>query len=182
MLELVWIAAEAAGEAHPEPSALGMTATAWVSLAMLVLLAIVAWKKVPAAIGASLDAKIASIKAELDEAKALRDEAEKLRSEYEAKLAAAAKEAEAMKARAEAEANLIIEDARANATALVARRQQMASDKIAAAERAAVADIRATVAKAATGAASSLISDVHNADADKAIVDGTVAMLGRALN
>ena len=39
-----------------------------VALAMVVVLIILAWKKVPSAIGKSLDTKIAAIRAQLDEA------------------------------------------------------------------------------------------------------------------
>ena len=78
------------GEApHADPAALGLNATAWVALAMLVVIAIMLWKKVPAAIGRALDKKIEGIREQLDEAKKLRAEAEALRAEYEAKSAAA---------------------------------------------------------------------------------------------
>ncbi|MEZ5710890.1 MAG: F0F1 ATP synthase subunit B [Blastomonas sp.] len=187
MVELIYLLSEAAaeghGEVHATPSNFGVVdATVWVSIAMLILIAIVLWKKVPALIGASLDKRIAEIKGELDEAKALRVEAEKLRTEYEGKLASAAAEAEDMKARAEEEAAHIIEDAKTNAAGLVARRKQMAEDKIAAAERSALADIRATAANAATGAAAALIAAKHDAAADKGLVDSTIADLGGKLN
>jgi F-type H+-transporting ATPase subunit b len=181
MLDLIILASEA-GE-HADPSVGGvhlLNATFFVSAAMLVLIGIILWKKVPAAVAASLDAKIAGIKAELDEAQALRADAEKLRAEYEAKLASASKEAADMNARAEAEA--VLAKARTDAENLIARRQKMATDKIAAAERAAVAEIREKVAKAATGAAAKLIAENHGAEADQALVDRTVAELGTRLN
>ena len=71
------------GEApYADPEALGLNATAWVALAMLVVIALMIWKKVPAAIGRSLDKKIAGIREQLDEAAKLRAEAEALRAEY----------------------------------------------------------------------------------------------------
>jgi F-type H+-transporting ATPase subunit b len=51
----------------------------------------------------------------------------------------------------------------------------MAEDKIAAAERAAVADLRARAADAATTAAGALIAENHTAAADKALVDQAIA-------
>ena len=54
----------------------------------------------------------------------------------------------------------------------------MAEDKIAAAERAAVAEIRAKAVSAATTAAAALISDNHDSKADKAMVDNTIKALG----
>ena len=180
MSEMIFLLAEGAG--HADPSALGLTATAWVSLSMLVFIGILLWKKVPALIGGSLDKQIAEIKSQLDEAKELRGEAEKLRSEYEAKMASAITEAEEMKDRAEHEADLILEQAKTDATALVERRKKMAEDKIASAERAAISDIRRKVANAASAASADLISDVHDAAADKELVDDTISSLGSKLN
>jgi len=180
MSEMIFFLAEGAG--YAEPSALGMTATAWVSLSMLAFIGILLWKKVPALVGSTLDKQIAEIKTQLDEAKELRGEAEKLRAEYEAKMASAITEAEDMKDRAEQEAELILEQAKTDATALVERRKKMAEDKIAAAERAAISDIRRKVANAASAASAKLISDVHDASADKVLVDETIASLGNQLN
>lgn len=162
---------------HEEPKALGMDSTVWVSLAMAVLIVLLLVKKVPAAIGKALDSRIDGIRAQLDEASKLRAEAEALKAEYQAKLANAEKDAVAMRARAEEEAALLIADARASAADLVTRRQKMAEDKIAAAERAAVADIRARAVGAATSAASALIARHHDATADKAMVDDVIRSL-----
>ena len=54
---------------------------------MLVVFALLIWKKVPGAIGRALDGKIALIRDQLAEAEALRKEAEALKAEYEAKAA-----------------------------------------------------------------------------------------------
>ena len=162
-----------------EPTALGLDATAWVALAMLAVIAIMLWKKVPAAIGRALDKKIAGIREQLDEATRLRTEAEALRAEYEAKAAAAGAEAEAMLGRARHEADMIVQQAKTDAAALVERRTRMAEDKIAAAERSAIAEVRAKAVTAATIAAERLIRDQHDATADRAMVDRTIAGLGR---
>ncbi|WP_394440533.1 F0F1 ATP synthase subunit B [Sphingobium naphthae] len=163
---------------HTDPKAVGMDATAWVSLAMAVFIVILLVKKVPGLIGGALDGRIAQIKEQLAEASRLRAEAEVLKGEYEAKLAAAAGEAEAMRKAAEHEAEGLIADARANAEDLVARRQKMAEDKIGAAERAAIAGIRAKAVNAATSAAATLIAQGHDAQADKALVDNAIGKLG----
>lgn len=163
---------------HTDPKAVGMDATAWVSLAMAAFIAILLFKKVPALIGGVLDGRIAQIKAQLAEASKLRAEADALKAEYEAKLAAATGEAEAMRKSAEHEAETLLEDARTNAADLVVRRQKMAEDKIGAAERAAITAIRARAVNAATSAAASLIAEGHNASADKALVDSAIKGLG----
>ncbi|TVV75500.1 F0F1 ATP synthase subunit B [Sphingomonas solaris] len=166
------------GPEHLDPAAWGMTATAWVSLAMIAVIVLMVWKKVPGIVGRGLDKKIAGIRAQLDEASRLRAEAEALRAEYQAKSAAAAGEAEAIVTHAREEAATIVEQARTNAAALIERRGRMAEDKIGAAERAAIADVRATAARAAATAAASIIGSRHDASADRALVDQTIAGLG----
>lgn len=163
---------------HTDPKAVGMDATAWVSLAMLAFIIILLVKKVPSLIGSVLDGRIAQIKEQLAEASKLRAEAETLKGEYEAKLAAAAGEADAMRASAAHEAETLLEDAKVQATELVARRQKMAEDKIGAAERTALTEIRAKAVKAATAAAATLIADGHDAKADKELVDNAIKGLG----
>ena len=165
-----------AGE-HATPSALGFDATMLVALAMLVVLALAIWKKVPAMIAGALDKQIAGIKQQLDQATALRAEAEAIKSEYEAKAKQAAIDAEAMKAAAEEEAKLIVARAKSDATALIGRRTQAAEEKIAAAERAAIADVRNKAASAASAAAAQLIAVHHDAKADAALIDESIAQL-----
>ena len=160
-----------------DPTAFGFDAGMFVALAMVIVLIILAYKKVPAAIGKSLDTKIAAIRAQLDEAKALRDEAEALRSEYEAKARAADADAAAMVERAHAEAQGIIAKAGIDAEALIARRQTMAEAKIASEERAAIDELRATTACAATAAAAKLIAERNDAASDAKLVDQAIAGL-----
>ncbi|WP_380874433.1 hypothetical protein ACFB49_47950 [Sphingomonas sp. DBB INV C78] len=168
----------AAAEHHVDPTALGLNATAWVALAMIVVIVLMIWKKVPAMIGGALDKKIASIRVQLDEASKLRAEAEALKAEYERKAAAAAAEADTMLAHAREEAEGIVAKAKTDAASLIERRGKMAEDKIAAAERTAIAEVRAKAAAAAAAAASGLIAKSHDAAADKALVDKTIAGIG----
>lgn len=165
------------GEAHAAPAALGMDATMWVALAMLIVIGLAVWKKVPAMIGAALDKQIAGIKEQLDQATNLRKEAEAIKADYEAKAKQAAADAEAMKAHAEEEAKAIVAKAKTDASALIARRSKAAEEKIEAAERAAIADVRAKAAAAATAAAEALIAAHHDAKADAGLVDATIAKL-----
>lgn len=169
--------AHGGAELHADPTALAMNATAWVSLAMLLFIAVLIWKKVPALIAGALDKRIEAIRSQLDEAARLRREAEALKAEYEGKMAAAAKDAEAIRSRAQMEAAELLEDAKAGVQALIVRRQKMAEDKIAAAQRAAVAEIRARAVSAATQGAAALIGQAHGAKADKGLVDQAIAEL-----
>jgi F-type H+-transporting ATPase subunit b len=167
-----------APEHHPTPTALGLDAPAWIALAMLFVFVILLWKRVPALIAAALDKKIAGIREQLDEAAQLRAEAEALKAEYDARAAQAGAEAETMIERARVEADGIVRQAELDAAALVERRTRMAEDKIAAAERAGVDEVRARAASAAAAAAGRLIAEKMDAGTDKPLVDRTIEGLG----
>jgi len=167
-----------AGE-HAQPAAFGLiTAPMFIALAMIVVIAIVIWKKVPAAIGKALDSKIDVIRNQLAEAEQLRKDAEALKAEYEAKAKSADTEAATIIERAKHEAEAIVTQARTNADALVERRQRMAEDKIAAEERHAVEQLRATAADAARSAAAKLIRERHDAASDEALVADAIQRMG----
>lgn len=167
----------AGAEHHAEPAVLGLDASMWVALSMLVVIALMIWKKVPSAIGKSLDKKIEAIREQLAEAEALRKDAEALKAEFEAKAAVADQEAAAMVERAKHEAEAIVAKASEDAAALVERRKAMAEAKIAAEERAAIDELRATAARAATAAAAKLIAERNDAGNDKALVDQAISSL-----
>ncbi|WP_265563616.1 F0F1 ATP synthase subunit B family protein [Sphingomicrobium arenosum] len=150
----------------------------WVAFAMLAVIALMLWKKVPAAIGKSLDAKIEAIKAQLDEAKQLRAEAGALRSEYEAKAKAAKKDADAIRARAEEDASALVAKAEADAKDMVKRKQAMAEAKIAAEQRAAVAELKALAANAARDASAKIIAAKADEATDAKLIDEAITKLG----
>lgn len=161
---------------HIEPELFGLAPFQIVSIAMLVLLLFAFFgAKVHKTIAGGLDNKIASIKEQLEEAKQLRAEAEALRKEYADKIAGAEKDAEAMLVNAQTEADAILEKAEADSKAMVERRKRMAEDKIAAAEREAVEEVRNRAVSAATGASRKLIAEKHDAEADRALADKVIA-------
>ena len=163
---------EPAGEAK----AFGiLDAPAFIALAMIVVIAVIIWKKVPAAIGKALDGKIALIRDQLAEAETLRTEAEALKAEYQAKAHSAEAEAAAMIERAHGEASEIVAKAKTDAESLIDRRGRMAEDKIAAEERAAVKQLRAAAANSAARAAARLIADRDDPATDEKIVNQTIA-------
>jgi len=166
-------------EEHADPAIFGIDATIWVSIAMAAFILILVWKKVPGLITRGLDNQIAAIRTRLEDAKQLRAEAEALRDEYARKIAGAEAEAAAMLAHADEEAKGVLAKAEADAKELTARRAKMAEEKIGTAERAALQAIRAKAADAAAKAAAAIIAEKHGADADKALVDKTIAGLGR---
>ena len=161
---------------HVEPELLGLAPFQWVSIAMLLLLLIaVFYAKAHKTIAGGLDGKIQAIKDQLDEAKQLRAEAEALREEYAGKIKSAEADAEAMLVTARHEADMILEQADADSRTMVARRQRMAEDKIAAAEREALHDVREKAARAATRASRTLIAQNFGAEADRALADQVIA-------
>ena len=171
---------EVPAEAHAQPAVFGVvTAPVVVALCVFFVILFLIWKKVPAAVGRSLDKKIEAIREQLAEAESLRKDAEALKAEYEAKAMAADKEAADMVTRAQHEAEGIIAKAAIDAEALVERRKAMAEAKIAAEERAAIDELRATAAKAATAAAAKLVAERNDAKTDKGLVDQAIGRLAK---
>jgi F-type H+-transporting ATPase subunit b len=160
-----------------EDTAFGLGPPGWVALSMIVVILILVWKKVPQLIGRGLDIRIATIRKQLDEAASLRAEAEAMRVEMQKKATEAHRDAEAILKSARIEASQLVAQAKVDADLLIERRAKMAEDKIAAAERSAIADVRARAASAATAAAATIIAQRHDARADKALVDRTIAGL-----
>jgi F-type H+-transporting ATPase subunit b len=170
------------GGHEPAPKALGLDATGWVALAMLVLLGIMLWKRVPAMVGKMLDGQIDGIRKTLDDAAKLRSEAEALKAEYEAKRNAATKEASEIVEAARNDAATLIANASTQADVMVARRTAMAETKIAAAERAATDDVRAIAAQAATAAAQKIIAEKLDGASRDRLVDQAIGELGSRIH
>ncbi len=171
------IATESAAQMHAKPKALGMDATMWVALAMLVVIAIAIWKKVPAIIAGMLDKQIAGIKEQLDKATALREEAEAIKAEYLAKARQAERDADEMRANADVEAQQIVAKAKADASDMITRRQDMAEQKIAVAQADAIASVRANAAAITAAAAEVLIAQKADAKHDASLIDEAIATL-----
>ena len=86
-----------------------------------------------------------------------------------------------MLAQARAEAARMAEAARSEAASAARRREQMAMDRISAAEKAALNDVRLAAADIATRAAGEVLRTGFGADADKALVDRAIQGLPSAL-
>jgi len=174
MSSALLIAAVAEAPEAAEPTAFLLNPGGWVAAAILIVFALLIWKKVPGAVGRALDSKIALIRDQLAEAESLRKEAEALKAEYEAKAKSVDKDRKALLERAKHEADEIVAKAKTDAEALIERRTRMAEDKIAAEERAAVEQLRAAAADAATKAAAKIIADRHDAATDSKLVDKAI--------
>jgi F-type H+-transporting ATPase subunit b len=176
-------AAGAHGGAHSSPAWLGLDAKGWVAIGAILFFAILIFKfKVPELITKALDGRIAKIQGQLDEASKLRSEAEQMKRDYEARQAQAEADAKAIIAQAKEEANNLIADAKQKADDLAQRRIQAAGEKLAAAERTALAQIRQAAADASTAAARKLIAEkLSVADRDR-LVDAAIADLDKRVH
>ena len=152
----------------------------WVVLAFI-LFFVLFGKKLWSALAAMLDARAAAVKAELEEAARLRREAEAMLRGAEKQRADALAEAKAFIEGARAEANRLSAAAAADAEASAKRREQMAIDRIAAAEKAAVDDVRLAAVDIATTAARQVLSEGLSAEADAQLIDQAITQLPSAL-
>jgi F-type H+-transporting ATPase subunit b len=152
----------------------------WVVLAFF-LFFILFGKKLWGALSAMLDARAVNVKAELEEASRLRREAESMLRDAEKQRAEALTEAKSLIEGARAEAGRLTAAAAAEAEASAKRREQMAIDRIAAAEKAAVDDVRLVAADVATTAARQVLAEGLTASADSVLIDHAISQLPTAL-
>jgi F-type H+-transporting ATPase subunit b len=152
----------------------------WVVLAFF-LFFILFGKKLWGALSGMLDARAVNVKAELEEASRLRREAESMLRDAEKQRAEALTEAKSLIEGARAEAGRLTAAAAAEAEASAKRREQMAIDRIAAAEKAAVDDVRLVAADVATTAARQVLAEGLTASADSVLIDHAISQLPTAL-
>jgi len=152
----------------------------WVVIAFI-LFFVLFGRKLWGVLAGMLDARAVTVKAELEEASRLRREAESMLRDAEKQRADALADAKALIEHARIEAGRVSAAATAEAEASARRREQMAVDRIAAAEKAAVDDVRLTAADVATTAARQVLAEGLTADADSALIDQAIAHLPAAL-
>ena len=152
----------------------------WVAIAIVVFF-VVFGRKLWAAIASMLDSHADAIRAELAQAAHLRREAETMLADATSRREQALAEAKRMLEGAKDEAARITAAAAAEATRAAERRERMAHDRIAAAEKAAVTEVRLAAADIAAHASEQVIrATLQPTDAD-ALVDHAIAQLPAAL-
>jgi F-type H+-transporting ATPase subunit b len=154
----------------------------WVAIGFVAVIGIILYAGAPKMIGKALDDRALAIKAELDEAARLRAEAEALLADYKRKSANADAEAAAIVTEANADAERQANEMLAALAAQIERRGKQAQDKIAQAEAAAMAEIRALAADAAAAAAEKLIAARLDEKRAGALVEASLKDLGAKLN
>ena len=154
----------------------------WVAVGFVAMIGVFLYAGAPKMIGKLLDDRALAIKAELDEAARLRAEAEALLADYKRKSANAETEAAAIVDEARADAERIAAEMRTALAAQIERRGKQAQDKIAQAEAAAMAEIRALAADAAAAAAEKLIAARLDEKRAGALVEQSLKDLSSKLN
>ncbi len=152
----------------------------WVGVAFFLFFAIFG-RKLVGSVLTLLDKRGLAIKHELEEASRLRQEAEAMLADATSKREAALRDAQAMLEHAHTEAQRLADTARADAASSATRREQMAMDRIAAAEKAAVTDVRLAAAELAGRAAERVLSENFTAEADVTLIDRAIQGLPAAL-
>ena len=153
----------------------------WVAVAFVAFVAIVVRFGYRRIINA-LDTRAASIKHELDEAVRLREEAQALLAEYQRKQRDAVEQAEEIVDHAKAEAERLARVAEQDLEADMARRRQLAADKITQAEAEAVAEVRDTAATLAVDAARRLIRDNIDDKGAAKLIDESIGDVPKKLH
>ena len=152
----------------------------WVAVAF-VLFFVLFGKKLWQALTGRLDERAERIRAELDQAVRLREEAQELLASYQRRQREAVAEAEDILAHARAEAERMTEEAKERIARQLARREQLAKDKIAQAEARALDDIRTRVVDIVIAATAQVIADGLDEARATALVDDAISGLERHL-
>ncbi|MCA0205817.1 F0F1 ATP synthase subunit B [Pararhodobacter sp.] len=153
-----------------------------VLLAFLLFLAVLLYFKVPGLIGGLLDKRAATIRAELEEARKLREEAQELRASFERKKAEVKDQAERIVAKAKADAEVAAAQAKADLETSIARRLRAAEDQIAAAEAAAVREVRNRAIAVSVAAAGDLIAKNLTAEDANKMIEDSIATVEQRLH
>ncbi|HEY5238615.1 MAG TPA: hypothetical protein VIJ62_09565 [Rhizomicrobium sp.] len=154
----------------------------WEWLGLIIVVGIILYRRVPALLGAMLDARAAAITKELDQARALREEAQTLLVDYRQRAERAQSEAANILTESRAEAERFAAESREQLKAQLERRAKQAQDKIAQAEAQALADIRALAADMAVEAAEKLLAARLDEKCSSALVEGSIKDLSAKLN
>ena len=152
----------------------------WVAAAYIVFFLLVG-RRLWSVITGLLDARTNSIRAELNDVKRLREEAETLLRDATARRLAAIDEAKTLLEGARAEAARLAAAAAAEARAAAARRERMALERIDAAEKSALYEVRVAAAEIAGAAAERVIRADLTSKADMALIDRAIGGLPAAL-
>ena len=152
----------------------------WVAAAFFIFFGLFG-AKIWTALRVILDKRAEQVRTELAEAQKLRAEAEAMLADAKTRREQALADAKALMESARHQAAQLATAAASEAEASAARRERMAVERIATAEKAAVDEVRVTAAEIAAAAAERVIRESLSADAGGALVDRAIASLPTAL-
>lgn len=153
----------------------------WVAVAFVIFVVAV-FRPLKRQATSALDGHGGRIRAEVDEAHQLREEAQKLLAEYKRKQRDALGEAEEILEHAKVEAEHLRAQAQADLEASLARREQVAMEKIAQAEADAVQEVRNMAVDVALTATAHLIKQKVDGQRASALVDQAIESLPKKLH
>lgn len=153
----------------------------WVSVSLAVV-AFMLFKPVMRAATAALDERAARIRAHIDEAVKLREDAQEMLAIYQRKQRDAMKEAEDIIAHAKTEAERLAAQAAKELDASLKRREQQATDRIAAAEAQALKEVKNLAVDIAVEAARTVIAQSLTAEQSAALVDAAIKDLPQKIH
>lgn len=154
--------------------------TFWVTVAVVIFFVLI-WKKLARAVLNILDSRTKSIQDALDEATKLKAEAEAMLVDAKQKQAQANEDARLILSTVKAEAERLATEIAAAAEASARRREQMALDRIKAAEASALQDVRNTALDVATAAASAFLHERLSEETDSQLIDQAIGATSSAL-
>lgn len=153
-----------------------------VGIGFVLFVGILLYYKVPGMITSRLDERAVKIRRDLDEARALRDEAQTLLAGFERKQKEVKALAEEIVTAARAESERAAVAAKEDIRRSVERRLATAAEQIAAAEKAAIRQVKDRAVTVAVAAAADVIArNMRAADAD-ALIDASIAEVGAKLH
>ena len=150
------------------------TGTFWVTVAVLLFL-LVFGMRILRGINGGLDSRAAGIRATLDEAQRLRREAEVMLQDAERRQKDAIETAGRLMAEASTRAARLSAELAREATEANERREKVVTDRIAAAQAAAIREVRAAATDLAVGAVARLLREDLDAAQDAAAIDHAIA-------
>lgn len=153
----------------------------WVAVGFFVFIAVVG-RIAYRVITVALDERANRIKQRIDEATNLAEDAQQLLATYERKQREATDESEAIVANARRQADRLRAEAEAELAQSLERREKLALERIAQAEAAAVAEVKATAVDAAMQAVRAVLRDKLPARTATALIDTSIKDLPTRLH
>ncbi len=158
-----------------------ITGTFWVTAAVVVF-ALIFGRRIASPVSKMLDARAGGVRAALDEAAQLKAEAQAMLADAKRRQEQAVSDAKQIVEFAHAEAARMAEDLTKEAEATATRRKQMAMDRIAAAEKAALQEVSNIAVDVAAAAVAQLLRNGFAADKADALIDHAITGIPAALH